>query len=223
MNHSPIIGRQEAKSLKARELICRATISSLVDLGYVETSINRVAQRAGVSKGALQHHFPCKEDLIAAVVDMLLERPLAHGYPLRAGSDCSDAEIVARELRATWTDFINTGPYRALLEILMAARTDTALRQRIEPTLHNWNAMIDRQMRAAYAAVSGDDADVELLLVMNRALLRGLVIQDRYVDDPHYNARVVEFWIKMAAPLLRPRQREELDETVEPSIRTYQP
>lgn len=206
MADAPSLGRQEAKSLKAREAICRAAISCLIEQGYAETSINRVVERAAISKGALQHHFPSKEDLIAAVVDTLLARPLARGYPMRSDTGRSDTEIVAAELRATWTDFINTGSYRALLEILVAARTDTGLRCRIEPILHVWNQRIDQQARDFYAAVSDDDADVELLLVMNRSLLRGLVIHDRFVDDPAYNARVVERWIAIVAPLLRPRR-----------------
>jgi hypothetical protein len=63
-------------------------------------------------------------------------------------------------------------------------------------------------MRESYEAKSGNDADVELLLVMHRAFLRGLVIQDRYVSDPSYTARVVERWISIVAPMLRPRRRE---------------
>lgn len=201
------LGKQEAKSLKAREAICRAAISCLVELGYAETSINRVAERASLSKGALQHHFPTKEDLIAAVVETLLARPLARVHSLRPEAGRKDTEIVAARLRSGWTDFVNTGSYRALLEILVAARTDAGLRNRIEQILQAWNRAHDLQTRESYEAESGDDDDVELLMVMHRALLRGLVIQDRYVSDPRYNARVVERWISIVAPMLRLRRR----------------
>src|SRR5262249_13127047 len=161
-------------------------------------------ERAGVSKGALQHHFRTKEDLVAAVVAMLLDRTLSHQHPHRAQLDSSALEIVQKELRSVWTDFINTGAYRALLEILVAARTDTQLRPRIEPMLHRYNEQLDQHYRQSYEAISGDAADVEMLLVMNRALMRGLVIQDRYGAGSAYTARVVERWIELAAPLLRP-------------------
>jgi AcrR family transcriptional regulator len=201
-------GKQEAKSLKAKEAIRRATISCLIEFGYAETSINRVAERANLSKGALQHHFPTKEELIAAVVETLLARPLARPHLARQGSGSADTEIIAARLRSGWTDFVNTGSYRALLEIVVAARTDAGLRNRIDPILHAWNQAHDLQMRESYEAKSGNDADVELLLVMHRALLRGLIIQDRYVSDPSYTARVVERWISIVAPMLRPRRRE---------------
>lgn len=202
----PSLGKQEAKSLKAREAICRSTISCLIGYGYSETSINRVADRAKLSKGALQHHFPTKEDLIAAVVEALLARPLARAHAAQPGSGGADTKIVAARLRSGWTDFVNTGSYRALLEILVAARTDAGLRNRIDPILKDWNRLHDQQTRESWEAVSGNDDDVELLMVMHRALLRGLVIQDRYVSDPKYTTRVLERWISIVAPMLRPRR-----------------
>jgi AcrR family transcriptional regulator len=164
-------------------------------------------ERAALSKGALQHHFRTKEDLIAAVVETLLGRTLARTFPLRDEPGRSDEEIVASELRAVWTNFIDTGAYRALLEILVAARTDEQLRARIEPMLHGYNQQLDQYERLCYEPVSGDPADVEVLLVMNRALMRGLVIQDRYVADPSYTLRIIDRWISLAAPLLRPRRK----------------
>lgn len=201
------VNRQQAKSARAREAICRAAISCLKDLGYAETSIQRVVERAELSKGALQYHFRTKEDLIAAVVEVLLGRTLARSYPLRQDTALDPVEIVQRELRAVWTDFINTGAYRALLEILVAARTDEALRTRIEPMLHRYNQQLDQFERESYQSITGDTADVEILLVMNRALMRGLVIQDRYSGDPSYNARIVDRWVELIAPLLRPRHK----------------
>ena len=61
------LGKQEAKSLAARDRICRAVADCLTEHGYADTSINRVVELAGVSKGALQHHFRSKEDLMAAM------------------------------------------------------------------------------------------------------------------------------------------------------------
>jgi AcrR family transcriptional regulator len=201
------LGPQQLKSARVREAICRAAISCLIEVGYAETSVQRIVDKAEVSKGALQHHFRTKEDLVAAVVETLLGRTLARTFPLRAQDGLDGNEVVAAELRAVWTDFIDTGAYRALLEILVVTRTDAQLRARIEPILHQYNQDLDRHQRQSYEAVSGDTADVEMLLVMNRALMRGLVIQDRYVADPGYNARIIERWISLAAPLLRPRRK----------------
>jgi AcrR family transcriptional regulator len=75
MAFTAALGKQQAKSLRAKDLICEATIELLMTNGYSETSLNQVASMAGFSKGALQHHYPSKEDLIAATLNKLLARP----------------------------------------------------------------------------------------------------------------------------------------------------
>lgn len=197
-------GRQEAKRLKAQDAILRAAITCLVERGYPETTIARVAERAGVSKGALQHHFPTKEELITAVADRLLQRSIDRflpSEPTRPGGHSG----VATDLMAIWTSLIDTDAYRALLEILVAARTDGGLQARISPTLHGWNAAIDRAMSDRYEAFAGGAGEVELLMLMSRSLMRGLLLQERYADDAGQTLAAIRRWIALVAPLLRSR------------------
>ena len=51
-----------------------ATIDCLVERGYANTSTRHIAARAGVTLGALQHHFSGKADLMAAAVKTLGDR-----------------------------------------------------------------------------------------------------------------------------------------------------
>ena len=150
----PEAGVQQAKSQRARKAICEAAIDSLVDVGYAETSLNRVATTAGFSKGALQHHFPGKEDLVAATVDELLARTF------RPRSERDRSTDVEQELLRAWNRFINTPAYRALMEILGAARTDKALQKRLSSELVAWGRRLDQQTRDHYEAVSGDEEEV---------------------------------------------------------------
>ena len=46
--------------------ILSAAIDLLAEHGYAGFSASRVAARAGVSRGAQEHYFPKKNDLIAA-------------------------------------------------------------------------------------------------------------------------------------------------------------
>jgi AcrR family transcriptional regulator len=194
------IGKQQAKSQRARKTICDATIDCLVKHGYGETSLNRVAAIASFSKGALQHHFPSKEDLMTATADRLLERSFT---PLEKKQR---PESVEQALLLTWKRMINTGGYRALLEILTAARTDQKLQDRISDNLHRWNRAMDEQSISAYQSKTRDDEDVKVLMTMTRSLMRGLVIQDRYAEDPASNIKMVERWIELVAPLLELRK-----------------
>lgn len=195
------IGKQQAKSLKARAAICDATIECLFQRGYGETTLARVATMAGFSKGALQHHFPSKEDLMAATADTLLSRPFA-----RTPNPDLRPDTVAEALALPWKMMTNTPAYRALLEILIAARTDEKLQDRISDNLHKWNDAMDEHSVQMYRSVEGTDEDVKALLTMTRSLMRGLVIQDRYIDDPTESDAHVTRWAKLIAPQLAFRE-----------------
>ncbi|MBT4161922.1 MAG: TetR/AcrR family transcriptional regulator [Gammaproteobacteria bacterium] len=190
------VGLQQAKSQRARKAICEATIGSLVEIGYSETSLNRVAAAAGFSKGALQHHFPTKEDLIAATVDELLTRTEAKSERLRAKS-------VESALLQAWVRFINTPAYRALMEILSAARTDKALQKRLSSDLVEWGRKLDQQSLDQYEAVSGSEEEVIMLLNMTRSFMRGLLLQERYGVSQEQTDQYVKQWISMVAPMLK--------------------
>ena len=200
VNVADELSKQQAKSLRARRAICDAAIDLLFEKGYGETSIAGVAARAGFSKGALQHHFPSKEDLMAATADTLLSRPFE-----MKGRRARKPLSVEAALISPWKRMTNTPAYRALLEILVAARTDEKLQDRISDNLHRWNKALDDQALVTFESVGGTDKDVVDLLTTTRSLMRGLVIQDRYSDDPSESAAHVERWAKLIAPQLKMR------------------
>jgi AcrR family transcriptional regulator len=197
-------GRQEAKSQAARDRICQAVTDCLVEIGYADTSINRIVERCGLSKGALQHHFPSKEDLMAATALWLLDK--ASFLQLRNVSQPAAERSIERELRRTWTRGANTDEFRALLEILVKMRSDSGLRSRLAPALRRWHEGSIARNRQGYRAVSGRDDDVELLTVLNLCVIRGLAIQQQYSDDPAFLEQVFDRWIELVSPLLEPKE-----------------
>jgi TetR/AcrR family transcriptional repressor of bet genes len=55
-----------------RTQLIAAAISSLHDHGYAETTVARIARRAGVSPGIVHHYFDGKDDLLFATMRHLL-------------------------------------------------------------------------------------------------------------------------------------------------------
>lgn len=191
------VGKQQAKSIRARDAICEATIELLHEIGYAETSLNQVAAKAGFSKGALQHHYPSKEDLISATLNRLLARPFERTRKSPKNTD--EALMVA------WTKYINTPAYRALLEILNAARTDDLLQTRIADELLDWGRALDEQSLEQYEAISGDDDEVVMLLNMTRSFMRGLLVQESYGNDRVKSLLYIKKWISLVSPLIQLR------------------
>ncbi|MGH3437369.1 MAG: TetR/AcrR family transcriptional regulator [Sciscionella sp.] len=51
-----------------RAQIISCTIATLAEVGYAQTSLARIAKRAGISKGVISYHFAGKEELLVQVV-----------------------------------------------------------------------------------------------------------------------------------------------------------
>jgi AcrR family transcriptional regulator len=114
---------QAERTATMRARIIAATIDSIVELGHAATTTVEVQRRAGVSRGALLHHFPSRAELLVAAIDDLFgaQRQLSDDF--RSVSLGIDAGI-----DALWHSF--TGPLEiAATELWSAARNDAELRE----------------------------------------------------------------------------------------------
>lgn len=78
-----------AKALKTRSALLEAARNVIVDLGIERLSMDRVAERAGMSKGAVMYHFRTKRALLEALVEEYaahLEERLRESEALFAGT-----------------------------------------------------------------------------------------------------------------------------------------
>ncbi|KZB83636.1 TetR/AcrR family transcriptional regulator [Amycolatopsis regifaucium] len=103
-----------------------ATIDCLVEYGYAGTTTTRVADRAGVTRGAQVHHFPTKADLVTSAIRHLAakrtEVAMAEIDRLKASAD-----PVGDALQLMWE--MHQGPvFSATVELWVASRTDPELR-----------------------------------------------------------------------------------------------
>ena len=131
---------QEERRATTRAALLDATIECLVEYGYAGTTTTRVVERAGVSRGAQVHHFPTKAALVAEAIGYLadlradeMERALAK---LPEGR-----ERTLAALDLLWK--VHTGPlFHASLELWVAARTDSELREQLLPIERAVNARL---------------------------------------------------------------------------------
>jgi AcrR family transcriptional regulator len=68
----PLNPRKKASQERSRatvDALIEATARILVREGFDKASTNRIAEKAGVSVGSLYQYFPCKEALVAAVME----------------------------------------------------------------------------------------------------------------------------------------------------------
>lgn len=129
-------GWQAEKSAITRSAILEATIQCLLELGYANTTTALIASSAGVSRGAMMHHFPSRMLVMRAVVDFLHGRRLREYRELMADIDEPQQplthEATAKSVEAAWR-YVNLPSFVAYQELLAASRTDLELQQVIGP------------------------------------------------------------------------------------------
>lgn len=92
---TPSHDTQPTLSVQKHSDIIAAAVSAFCEEGFGATSMDRIAQRAGVSKRTVYNHFPSKEALFQECVTVLVARMDAQAH---AGDD-PDAPVAER-LRA---------------------------------------------------------------------------------------------------------------------------
>lgn len=116
---------QEQRSASTREAVLEATIGCLIDVGYRGTTTTAIQERAGVSRGALTHQYPSKNDLLAAAIVHLAEVRATEMLD-SARSAQPAADPLEHGLRILWRTF-NTDLFGAAIELWIASRTDDEL------------------------------------------------------------------------------------------------
>lgn len=124
------LGRQAEKSLLTQTAVLEATIACLVDLGYYNTTMERIAKRAKVSRGAMMHHFRDRAEVIEKAAIYLAEKRIAEFEKLSRSVAEPVPEGEAPTLATSRQGIELTKRFHALPsfvamhELLLAARTD---------------------------------------------------------------------------------------------------
>src|SRR4051795_2962409 len=106
---------QAERSAATVDALLDATIECLVEDGYANTTTSRVAERAGLSRGAHLHHFQTRQALLAAAMEHLAER---RGEQLLAAAEKLPAgrERLEQSLDPLWGSYANP-LYQAALDL----------------------------------------------------------------------------------------------------------
>jgi AcrR family transcriptional regulator len=200
---------QEERRASTRAKVLDATIASLVDLGYASTTSAIVSERAGVSRGAQLHHFPTKAELVAAAVEHLAEQ-IGHEVHLAAARLPTQARRVDASIDLLWQHF--AGPlFPALLELMVAARTDSELQGIMQDVGRRLTAAIQRQVREVFGPEAAASSSFNLVMEMTFDLLSGLALRrvtgmEEARTMKRRERQVLAAWKDVATGLLQPEQ-----------------
>jgi AcrR family transcriptional regulator len=176
---------QDERSSAMRERLLNATIDCLVDYGYAGTTVTRIAERAGVTRGAQVHHYRTKNDLVTAAVTHLAGQSAEFGWS-QIARVADAADPVGTLLDLLWEG--HKGPtFAATVELWVAARTDEDLRRHVagvEPVL-----MSEFRDSLDHAGVLKADATLLEAVFTAMDAIRGLLISAWHLPSRQRNAR----------------------------------
>ncbi len=182
---------KQDRSRATRQRLLEATIESLSEHGWGATTVGVVAERAGVSRGATQHHFPTREDLITAALEYMFDTRMEHARAEAVAVPPGPArtEAVVERLVEYYT-----GPlFKAALQVWTAAAADPEMRSRVLPLEEKFGRVAHR---TAVAHLGADDSDPQThrLVQATLDLARGLGLADVLSDDSRRRAEIVRAW-----------------------------
>jgi AcrR family transcriptional regulator len=175
---------QAERTAATRERILAAVVESIAEQGFGRTTAAEIARRAGVTWGAVQHHFGAKEGILEAV----LEESFAH-LASRLAAVPADAPLAERVhlfvLRA-WEHFASPH-FRSMLEILLHLPLAPSQGE------SGWHGEMVRAFDRIWARIFADaelpPRQLTLLQRYTTSVLTGLSALDRLDGRRHTRAR----------------------------------
>ncbi len=170
-------GWQAQKSAMTRDAILDAAIDCFLELGYANTTTARVAERSGVSRGAMLHHFPSKNGLIQAAVEHLHHKlvDLYTGNVREIPDDLSVDERNRRGLQAYWK-YVSSELFTAYHELSVAGRTDPELHSILEQSAVKFAGATRKANEQLFPEWSQRGELYELAMDISKFLMEGMAL-----------------------------------------------
>lgn len=182
---------KQDRSRATRERLLEAAVASLAESGWARTTVATVAARAGVSRGAAQHHFPTREDLVTAAIRYMTDVRLdeVRGILAAPPEGVDRTRWALDQIAGIYTSALFT----AALHVWAEAAVDAGLRAQVIP-LERALAWEAYRFAVALLDVDGDDPRVRTMVSGTLDLARGLGLANVLTDDTRRRSRILDAW-----------------------------
>ena len=163
---------QSLKSAQTRAKLIEATIRCIVKVGYANTTTPQVAAEAGLSRGAMLHHFENGAALIKASIVELHEKRLR---AFRRAADTGNHDT-AKLVRTYWRQ-LQKPAFVAFHELALAARSDPDLARILQPLQVEFRDRFNQQAVSLFPEWGTDRHRFNIAMALSQTMLEGMAIQ----------------------------------------------
>jgi len=187
---------QAERSAETRERLLEAAAELISARGYARLRTADVADTAGVSRGAMLHHFPSKGALVVATLAHVFEKARAVSRARAAAIDKPDDLLAA--VIADGREFFFNEHFKVSLDIVLSTSTDNAVRKQILDVSSKARRPVEAAWSEALAARGVSPALAADLVALTLGLVRGMAIRSLWDDDAAWFERLFALWRRMA-------------------------
>lgn len=152
---------QAEKSHLMRMHILDATMQCLVNIGYSHSTTEKIAKQAGVSRGAMTHHFKSRADVFNAAAEHITDiRVAEYDEAIRDVTQKSGSFPTADNMRETIVAlqaYYMKPSFLACQELVRGARTDEQLQEVMEPLENSLDERVSLSMVRRFPIWADED------------------------------------------------------------------
>ncbi len=187
--------KQADRSAETRVQLIQAAVTLLHKIGFAGVTTANIAKEAGLTTGALHHHFPTKFELLFTVYDHLAERVLDDFT--RQTHLASGGRLNVPALIHYFWGVYGDPEYWAIWEILIGTRTEAAARPKA--VSERMDALREIRYRWLESHVDMGEAKKEIfeLLEFTLIAIRGLSLERLFHKEEAYFERHLQTLISV--------------------------
>lgn len=187
---------KQDRSRVTRVRLLEATVHCVAAVGWTASTNATIADAAGISRGALQHHFPNREALVVAALEYMFEKrtSIVLAVPAPASSGIARVHAAVGSLVDVYSEEL----FGAALQMWAAASVDEVVRDAVVP-LERRFAQEAHRLAVRLLDVDDSDPQVRALVQATLDLCRGLALAGVLSDDSKRREYVITAWADQLA------------------------
>lgn len=209
---------QVERSATTRTQLIEAAVSCIAQYGLNQSTLVFIANKAGVTSGALQHHFRSRNELLLMVVEEF-GKSLADSDEDRHGKEHTKDESVksrvSRIFDRYWAVF-SSPQFLAVMKIWLGTQINTAVYREMLDKMRWFEIRFDREWIELFSDCPAAPETISTARHVALGAMRGLALGLSYSVERHRGRMEVSLLENMLV-----RTLEGLSPKSEPTVRTY--
>lgn len=194
---APSRRKQVDRSSETRQHLMDTAIALIAERSFQAATVFEIAKRAGMTTGAVQHHFPTKADLILCLVDRVLDARIEDGgiWPEAAQPLAERADAF---VQALWRQSYSPARFLVSWNLYFGCSDEPEVLRHVAARRDEINAKLHARFAQTFPEVA-DAARSETLMQTVMSCLRGLGVHRLFGERPDMETPQLAFVTRILA------------------------